>query len=675
MKVLALALWLALCLPLAALLPGLPASAAVPLPDLQAEAASWVDRGQDEPDEALRQLAALRGAQAADADADRALLLAQGLVLAGARRVEQAEAAIAALSAIGAASPMAAADALLVRAALADSQAHGGAVLLAAQQALDLYQRLCGNGAPRAAGCDHRSRWRALQSLSRHHHAQGRASPARQHALAAAELASEHGDTPRQALSLAAASLASVALGERDAADRHAKQALRLSRLDGSPVLLARIALFESVWRQAYEAADGDGDGTASRRAAERGLVWARRAQSPRLESMLLANLSDSWLRAGQPHRALAAIEPALAIATRLGDRTTQHVLRANAMLARFQSGNRSQIALARSQLEALLADMHAAVASAAQAQLLREAADVLAAAGDTRGALDLYHRERRQHAELMAAGRDAALSELRERFDREAQQRRLEQLGRDNTLIAAQLANRQATQKLWIGAACVGALALVLVALLYGRVRRIHRELASSHEFLRVQSERDPLTGLGNRRSLIGLLDAERGAPVSFSGTLLLVDVDHFKRINDRHGHAGGDCVLVEVARRLQAVVREGDRVVRWGGEEFLIVGASPDDAPGRAEALATRVLQTIGGVPFEVGGDGLAIPVTVSVGYGSFPVAPLWLPMPLDEAINRVDMALYTAKNQGRNRAVGIDAVRSGDPALNQAEFTPAR
>ena len=666
----ALAWWL--CLVLATLWLAPTAWATAPAPDLHAEAAVWVERGQDEPDEALRRLAALRAARVADADAGRALLLAQGLVLAGAGRVEQAEAAIAALSTIGAALPLATADALLVRSALADSQAHGGAVLQAAQQALDLYQRLCSNEPPRAAGCDHRSSWRALQSLSRHHQAQGRASPARQHALAAAELARGQGDTPRQALSLATASMASVALGERDAADRHATQAIRLARLDGSPLLLARIALFESVWRQAYEAADGDG--SASRRAAEQGLVWARRARSPRLESMLLANLSDSWLRARQPQRALAAIEPALAIATRLGDRRTQHVLRANAMLAHFQSGNRHQIALARSRLEALLADMQAAGATAAQAQLLREAADVLAAAGDPLGALDLYHRERRQHAELMAAGRDAALSELRERFDREAQQRRLEQLGRDNALIAAQLANRQATQKLWVGAGCVGALALVLVALLYGRVRRINSELASSHEFLREQSERDPLTGLGNRRSLPGLLDPGHGAPLAFSGTLLLVDVDHFKRINDRHGHAGGDRVLVEVARRLQAVVRAGDRVVRWGGEEFLIVGASADDGPGQAEALALRVLHTIGGVPFELGGDGPAVPVTVSVGYGSFPLAPLQRPVALEEAINLADQALYTAKNQGRNRAVGIDAVRAGDAAVDTAELSPA-
>jgi len=298
------------------------------------------------------------------------------------------------------------------------------------------------------------------------------------------------------------------------------------------------------------------------------------------------------------------------------------------------------------------------------QATTLLEFGEALAAAGDAFGALDLYHRERALNAEMMLANRASALKELQTRNDADARQRDIELLGRDNALKTASLANRDLQQRIWWLLAAVMGLACVLVVFLYRRVREAHEKLAASNVQLQAQSERDPLTNLANRRhfqAVMSTLCADGG----FEGALLLVDIDHFKQVNDVHGHAAGDEVLVEVARRLNEAVRTDDLVVRWGGEEFLIL--APRAANEQAEQMAARVLRILGQTPIMVGGSGggdgtgpaavtHALRITASIGYGRFPLPPYGLEVPWEQAVNLADMALYTAKNQGRNRAVGI-------------------
>ncbi len=620
--------------------PRTPAPAAgVGLAAWQAQAAAQVEAGFDRPDEALDQLARWQAATQPGSHMWQTLETARGLVLARAGRHAEADAMAQRLAA--GKTTLAQADAALVQAASQDVAGQSRLSRQRSEDALALYQAACST-MPADPGCDHRHPWRARHMLARLLMTQGQASLARDQAQQAATWARQHHDIESQALALATAARASELLGERDAADRQFEQAQRLARMAGSAALRARMALAETVHR----ASRGDHDG--SRRAAEQGLFWARQARSPRLEAMLLTNLSDSYLHAQQPRLALQAVASALPVLRAHGDRRAERILLVNASLARIGLGD---LAAARATLEELQAAFRDAGASADQAQLLREFSNALAAAGDLRGALDLYHREREIAANLMAANRETALAELRERFNREAQQRQLDQLKRENALIAAQLGNRSAQQQLWAAAAAVLVLAALLVGLVYSRVRQLNRRLASNHDRLRQQSLHDPLTGLANRRAVAARL------PGSCSGALLLVDIDHFKRINDSHGHAGGDAVLQALALRLQACVREGDLVARWGGEEFLI-HAPALDAEGSA-ALAQRVLQAVSAHPVAVAGA--AVPVTASVGHGHFPLPEAPGPMPLDRAVNLVDLALYAAKNQGRNAAVSVPAALS--------------
>ena len=139
------------------------------------------------------------------------------------------------------------------------------------------------------------------------------------------------------------------------------------------------------------------------------------------------------------------------------------------------------------------------------------------------------------------------------------------------------------------VALASAAALA-ALLWLLYRRLRRANAQLAVTNRELAAQSEVDPLTGLGNRRRLQQLVGRD---PRGLQATLFLIDIDHFKMLNDRFGHAGGDAVLVAVAGRLRSAVREPLGVMRWGGEEFLLLVQGND--PALADALAQRLLNEI--------------------------------------------------------------------------------
>ena len=174
-------------------------------------------------------------------------------------------------------------------------------------------------------------------------------------------------------------------------------------------------------------------------------------------------------------------------------------------------------------------------------------------------------------------------------------------------------------------------------------RVKALQDELRRRLEALDVASRTDSLTGLHNRRHVqehITMLTAaarRHRLPL----TVLIVDVDHFKRVNDTVGHAGGDLVLQAVAGALAGSVRSEDLVGRWGGEEFLLV--LPHTDPEAALVLAERLRAR--GAALEVVVGGRRVPVTVSIG-GAGAVAPLE-----SDLLTLADDQLYAAKDAGRD------------------------
>ncbi len=177
-----------------------------------------------------------------------------------------------------------------------------------------------------------------------------------------------------------------------------------------------------------------------------------------------------------------------------------------------------------------------------------------------------------------------------------------------------------------------------------------VQREREEAVAKLQEYADRDGLTGISNRRYFEARLRDEYTRWQRYGGQLsiLLFDLDHFKKINDQFGHVAGDSVLREMAQRVAGVVRAQDTFGRFGGEEFaLLLPCTPLED---AMLVAEKIRNTIGDEPVDV--QGVRVPVTASVGGAAARVG-----VPAYEAlINEADAALYTAKRQGRNRSVAF-------------------
>jgi len=405
--------------------------------------------------------------------------------------------------------------------------------------------------------------------------------------------------------------------------------------------------------------ADGHGNDPAELHALTRAIEEARLAGSREVEVLGMANLADFYLTRGDFPTALALSRQALPLTRETAQRSAEGVAQYNIGLA-LLSMHRLAEGMAAVKLGM---DIQSASGSLPTvAGLHEELANYLERAGYLAEAYAEHQRHRQMEAEVSSQAQERAVLELQEGFDHERRQRELALLQVQNRLKATDLQHQQLVQRLWLAGTLTGVLLLVLLAVLLGRLRKRNLALKEGNARLQTQSERDPLTGLANRRHLQRLMHREGEEDAFFEGSLLLIDLDHFKLINDRHGHAAGDAVLAEVARRLCAVVREGDLVVRWGGEEFLIVARGLSDE--QTQSLAARVLQAVGGAPVVLGdapGQGASVPVTTSIGCATFPIAPAQLALAWEHAIDLVDTALYLAKAHGRNLAYGIGQVQA--------------
>ena len=180
--------------------------------------------------------------------------------------------------------------------------------------------------------------------------------------------------------------------------------------------------------------------------------------------------------------------------------------------------------------------------------------------------------------------------------------------------------------------------------------------ELESSTASLRQEAQRDYLTGLPNRGQLESQIAKEFGDALSLSQNLGLIfaDVDHFKKVNDTHGHSSGDAVLQSIAQCLESAMRRREYVGRFGGEEFIVLlpGASKNEIQIAAERLRVRIEECDHPI-----GNGKSLKVTISLGCASFDALRHVRPKDL---VDEADQALYAAKRSGRNRVEFLEQAK---------------
>ena len=425
-------------------------------------------------------------------------------------------------------------------------------------------------------------------------------------------------------------------------------------------------------------------------------LAYTARAEAiggPRMPDrnrlQLLANKAMALLQLGQLDAATTAMDAAQALARRAGsdfDRARMASFQAVLLLARHQPAQalqaiadisatdagkspyyrlRAQLLRGQALIDlgqsarglALMQEATAGFEAAGQVvdvlDGLTRQADALEAAGQPAQALAATRRLLALRQRLFRSEHGRALAELDAARQASALAQRAEQLAARNRLQDAQLRNERL--RLWLAIA-VALLAISASLALFLLTRRTRGERDRLSQAIR----HDPLTGAMSRYQF----ERDAAADVPRNGRtqgIALLDIDHFKAINDQHGHAAGDEVLRAVVDRLRQALGGDGRVYRWGGEEFLLVVEADDRAA--LEALLRAAAEAVQARP--IGWGEVALAVSVSGGAVLQPLAAGW-DAPLADAVRWADAALYQAKQAGRRRITLVEPTAAGATAL---------
>lgn len=411
------------------------------------------------------------------------------------------------------------------------------------------------------------------------------------------------------------------------------------------------------------------GEYQAALAAADEALLLARALDNKPAVGFDLFDAGRALTGLKRPDEARERLVEALAI----GRQLKQHEIITRSQLALAENAYAAgDIAQSRSLLDEISADSSAMQFKPMLAAVYALADKLAVAQGNLALALDYAHKRSTLRDELLNTRSSRALALLESQYERAEAEHKLAQMTLDNQQQAAQLAQRQAQRNRGLALIVMLTMVLGLLAWRFSSVRKLNRELgmrnaqveaqrtALSDANTRLQQQadelfqaaiRDPLTGIANRGHLLRQLDARRVECARDNCELaaLLIDFDHFKQINDRHGHQFGDRVLVAGANALCDQLGAGDIVGRYGGEEFIVATSVRDAA--QARQLAERLRARVAAALAELLPDDPDA-TTISIGIALLSRMPA--SARLEELIEAADKAVYAAKNAGRNRVV---------------------
>lgn len=385
----------------------------------------------------------------------------------------------------------------------------------------------------------------------------------------------------------------------------------------------------------------------------QRGLLLAKEQKQQSLAITYMNNLGSIFIQQENSDAANEILTQALAEAELLNDEENIQLINFNLGYAKVLAGNH----------EAGLQQMLQSYAFYQQRNYKAEIEDLLGwfakaykVMGDYNMLANTLEQQMALREEMMNAEREKSTRDLQARYDLKSQSQQITILQQQNSLQEELIKNKKLQQTVTLLFVMIILIAAVLLINLYRKVRKTNQRLKEVNKQLEFQSLRDPLTGLLNRRAMQDKMAKRHISGENTPCGLLILDIDFFKQINDNYGHAAGDAVLIEISRRLSEFVTKSEMLIRWGGEEFLMILNSQTSS--KIDQLSQRLLTAISELTINY--EGREIAVTISGGFINLPFAEVaehqlnW-----EKVLQIADMALYLSKVNGRNQVTLIDGL----------------
>lgn len=349
-----------------------------------------------------------------------------------------------------------------------------------------------------------------------------------------------------------------------------------------------------------------------------------------RVQMLALNNLGAVYFYRGDYAKAEQYFLQGLVVAEAIESRFEQYVMLFNLGYIQVKTGD---VVRGLAQMETAY-DIFAKLAALPdQISMLTYLAEAYQAVGDTAKEAKVLRAILEKREQEVKNTRENLIVEFQTQYEAEEQRLKIALLQQEGELKQARL-DKSARDRFWFALlAATFAIALLGALLILRHVRHLNVLLGEANGKLQSQSLKDPLTDSYNRRAL-------QQYQHQLNDVLLMLDIDYFKKVNDEHGHAVGDSILITVTQRLKAILRKEDVLMRWGGEEFLLI--IRQIAPSQLDALVTKILAIINETPMA------GIHISVSGGLVVIQDAQA----ELETQINHADHLLYQAKAAGRGQ-----------------------
>ncbi len=435
--------------------------------------------------------------------------------------------------------------------------------------------------------------------------------------------------------------------GNAEAALREVQRAIDIAEQHKISEPLARLYMRKAHFLSSV------GDAEAQYEALVRARDLAKLEKSPFNLAVIATNLSDVALKRKDYRGALRFVEEALPLVEKTGDRESVLVCWINKGIAMNRLGQSEGLALIKLAIDEFTTTPGKKdIAAEVQGTLAEE----LAFNRDFEKAYVAAMDFKKRTDEVRNASDQKRVADSAARYEADKKQRQIE-------LLEHEQRGQKRAKMLWILAGALGLLTTVILLISRFYLQRAYGKVAE-------MSLSDPLTGLRNRRYLASRIEedlaqsarqrllhepGQGNAPRhNVDVVFIMIDMDHFKMVNDSHGHAAGDAVLKQFSKILMEEVRDADTVVRWGGEEFLIVAKQASYV--EIHLLAERVRARVASHVFDLG-NGTTLSKTCSIGFAGYPFAGPSEPQPRwEDVVALADQCLYAAKASGRDMWVGI-------------------